>query len=176
MLDLSASTGGTTTLPGRRPIVYAFLSDLPRLVDFLGPDVQAVGMVEPERVRVRYRTEELGFYPVEMLIDLDLETHPDARLLRLRSTERPPEVVAEVGPHGVRARGRLDLEVRFTDAGPNTRIAYTLTVGARVPRPAALAFVPEAWITGLAERLAAERLETMTEALFRKTKESLANP
>jgi hypothetical protein len=74
MLKVAGSASLSFVFPARRPIAYAFYSDMQRLVSYL-PHIELLYEETEFEYRMRYQSTELGTYHLSIFCDVGWSCH-----------------------------------------------------------------------------------------------------
>jgi hypothetical protein len=166
MLKVAGSAGLSFVFPARRPIAYAFYSDMQRLVSYL-PHIDLMYEETAYEYRMRYQSTELGTYHLSIYCDVGMELPPGNRVIRLVSLDNLPPIETKLTVNSTTGRGYFSAEAQFHDEGSDqTRIDYKLRLGANLPRPLGMRFMPGRVVDNIANGITNRRLREIIEGFL----------
>jgi hypothetical protein len=166
MLKVAGSAGLSFVFPARRPLAFAFYSDMERLVSYL-PHIDLLYEERDYEYRMRYQSTELGSYHLSIFCDVRMELPPGNRVIRLVSLENLPPIETKLTVNSTTGRGFFSSEAYFHDEGPDqTRIEYKLNLGANLPRPLGMRFMPGRVVDSVANGITNRRLREIIEGFL----------
>jgi hypothetical protein len=151
MIQISGSTQRLFLFPASMQEAFAFYSDIPRSIDFL-PHISVVRSFAPGQYRLLYSSLESGLYRVKIYCDVCAILDEEKRFIRIQPSDGKPPVKSESGVYSMTSQGFYDSEVAFSEAGDQTRIEYSIRMGASLPVPLSLRLIPQALLNGSAQR------------------------
>jgi hypothetical protein len=166
MLNVAGSANLSFVFPARRPIAYAFYSDMHRLVSYL-PHIDLLHEDSDFEYRMHYQSTELGTYHLSIFCDVRMELPPGNRVIRLVSVENLPPIETKLTVNSTTGRGFFSSEASFHDEGKEaTRIDYKLRLGANLPRPLGMRFMPGRVVDNIANGITNRRLREIVEGFL----------
>jgi hypothetical protein len=166
MLKVAGSATLSFLFPARRPVAHAFYSDMTRLVSYL-PHIDLLNQEGDYEYRLCYQSTELGTYHLSIFCDVRMERPPGNRLIRLVSIENLPPIETKLTVNSTTGRGFFTSEAHFHDEGVNqTRIDFKMNLGANLPRPLGMRFMPGRVVDNIANGITNRRLREIVEGFL----------
>ncbi|MFO7537391.1 MAG: hypothetical protein R6X32_04940 [Chloroflexota bacterium] len=166
MLKVAGSASLSFVFPARRAIAYLFYNNMERLVSYL-PHIEMLYEENEFEYRMLYQSTELGTYHLSIFCDVRMELPPGNRVIRLVSIENLPPVETKLTVNSTTGRGFFSSEAHFHDEGPDqTRIDFKMRLGANMPRPLGMRFMPGRVVDNIANGITNRRLREITEGFL----------
>jgi hypothetical protein len=166
MLKVAGSAKLSFVFPARKPIAYAFYSNMDRLVSYL-PHIEMVHEETDYEYRMLYQSTELGTYHLSIYCDVRMELPPGNRLIQLVSVENLPPVETVLTVNSTTGRGFFSSEATFHEVGPDeTRIDFQMNLGANLPRPLGMRFMPGRVVDNVANGITNRRLREIVQGFL----------
>lgn len=166
MLKVAGSASLSFVFPAKRSIAYAFYSNMVRLVSYL-PHIDMVHKEGEYEYRMCYQSTELGTYHLSIFCDVRMELPPGNRVIRLVAVENLPPIETKLTVSSTTGRGFFSSEAQFHDEGNDqTRIDYKLHLGANLPRPLGMRFMPGRVVDNIANGITNRRLREIMEGFL----------
>ena len=166
MLKVAGSASLSFLFPAGRAIAYEFYSDMHRLARYL-THIELATVVSDYEYRMRFRSTELSSYHITILCDVRMELMPGNRTIRIIPVENLPPIEAKSTLNSTVGRGFFSSEAFFHDEGNGqTRIEYELQLGAELPRPLGMRFMPGRVVDNIAKNITNRRLKEIVQGFL----------
>lgn len=167
MIKVAGSARRSFVFPAELPLAYAYYADIGRVLGYL-PRICLVRVYGPDRLRLLYRSTELGIYCIRIAADVQTLLE-DGRVLRVCALEGMPPVQAVADAHSVTAQGYFSSTSIFHGEGNRTRIEYSLLLGASLPTPSGLRFMPEGMVNHIAGSITQTRMREIVAGFIERS-------
>jgi hypothetical protein len=168
MITLEGRARRTFNFPAPLNETVAFYTDFERQL-WLLPHIRPVRRYRPDSYRVLYHTLEVGAYDVRLYCDVQARYDARRRCLTVSPLAGWQPVAAQVTLRSLVAHGQYASWSEFTTAGPETRVAFEMTLEARLPTPLGLSLVPRALLERLAWEIAQRRIEAIASGYVERS-------
>lgn len=162
MIKLVGQVQRSFEFPADLETTFAYFSDVPRLIGYL-PYITLEHINENGDMRVKFSSTELASYQFNVLCDFRTVLNHKDYLLEIRPLDNLPAIQPEQTMNSTTARGYFGCVARFTAAGEQTNIDYTIEIEGKVPRPWGLRFMPGGVINRIAKSIANGRLKEIAD-------------
>jgi hypothetical protein len=167
MIKVAGSARRSFIFPSELPWAYAYYADIGRVLAYL-PHICLVRAYGPDRLRLLYSSTELGIYRIHITADVQTLLE-DGRILRVRALEGMPPVQAVADGHSVTAQGYFSSTSIFYGEGSRTRIEYSLQLGASLPTPSGLRFMPDMVLNQIAGSITQTRMREIVAGFIERS-------
>jgi hypothetical protein len=164
MIKVSGSARRSFVFPAALPLAYAYYADIGRVLSYL-PHICLVRAYSPDRLRLLYRSTELGIYHVRIFADVKTSL-TDGRILSIHPMDDIPPVKAAADIHSMAAQGCYSSKSVFHAEGSQTRIEYHLQLQANLPTPLGLHFMPSLVVNRIAGSITRMRIREIVEGFI----------
>lgn len=166
MLKVAGSAKLSFVFPARRAIAYAFYSNMDRLAKYL-THIEMADKYSDYEYRMLYQSTELGTYHLSIFCDVRMELPPGNRVIRLVSVENMPPVETKLTVNSTTGRGFFSSEASFHEEGKDeTRIEFQMNLGANLPRPLGMRFMPGRMVDNIANGITNRRLREIMQGFL----------
>lgn len=168
MIDVTGSIKRAFLFPADPLTAIDYYSELPRIVQKM-PHINLVEIYRHDRVRVLYKTEELGSYTIRIFCDLQIIPEPEERVVTLLPLETYPPVEAKASVNTTTTQGKFALQAYFYEADGRTRIEYEIQLKASPPRPLGMRLMPRRVVNRIAQNITDSRVREIADGFIEAT-------
>ena len=168
MITITGSVHRSFEFPSHSEAAFDFYANARRTLSML-PHISIVRQYCPDQYRMMYDTTELGIYRVRMLCDIQVELDRETSVLRIRPMTDPPPVAIEAGVYSLAGQGFFSSESIFRDTGQSTLVDYRFQLGADLPVPFGIRFMPESVLNGIASSITQWRIDEIVDGFIRRS-------
>jgi hypothetical protein len=169
MIEIKASTRREFLFPAPVPLALDFFSSFRRVTQFL-PHISLVKEFEDGRFRLLYSTVEIASYEVHIFADVKTEVDEAAQTLTIRPARDGVPVKTKAKFRSLTTQGSYGSHSIFQKAGKNQcYIVYNMELGARLPKPPGVKFLPESVINNITEGITYRRMEEIIDGFITRS-------
>lgn len=169
MIEIKATTRREFLFPAPVPLALDFFSDFSRIAQLL-PHISLVRDFEDGRYRLRYSTIELAAYQVHIFADVETEVDRATQTLTVKPARDIVPVKSKATPRSLTAPGSYSSRSFFREAGEfQCEIAYIIELGAKLPPPLGLKFIPGNVLNRIADGITYHRMEEIIDGFIAKS-------
>jgi hypothetical protein len=166
MIEIKATTRRVFLFPAPVPLALDFFGNFRRVTQFL-THISLVREFEGGRYRLLYSTVELAAYEIHIFADVETEVDRQTQTLTIRPAQGTVPVKSKVRLRSLTAQGSYGSRSIFREAENNhCEIEYIMELGARLPRPSGIRFVPESFISSIADNITHQRMEEIIDGFI----------
>lgn len=151
--------------PAERSLAYDFFSDLRRVIGFI-PHIEMEEEYDFNQLRLRYTSTELGAYQITIVSDVKAALDQDKQLLEVLPLYEVKLKVGKASLTSAITYGHYASHSVFKEADQGTQIDYRLELRAKLPRPAAMRFMPQRAVNQVAANITKRRVEEMIDGFI----------
>ena len=167
MISIAGTARHTFVFPAELPLSYAYYADIGRVLSYL-PHICLVRSYGPDRLRLLYRSTELGIYHIRIFADVETSL-VDGRILRIGALDNVPQVRTVADLHSVTVQGQYASESVFHAEGSQTRIEYQMQLRANLPTPPGLRLMPHIVVDRIARSITKIRIREIVEGFIERS-------
>jgi len=169
MIEIKATTRRVFLFPAPVPLALHFFSDFRRVTQFL-THISLVREFENGRYRLLYSTVELAAYEIHIFADVATEVDEHTQTLTIRPAVDTVPVKSKARLRSLTAQGSYGSHSIFREAENNhCQIEYIMELGATLPRPPGIKFVPESVLNSIADNITHRRMEEIIDDFITKS-------
>lgn len=169
MIEIKATTRRVFQFPANAALALHFYSDFRRITQFLN-HISLVQEFDHSRYRLLYSTVEMAAYEVRIFADVETEIDEESLTLTVRPTTGIDRVSTKSTLRSLTAPGSYASQSKFREIGDNDcEVEYIMELGATLPRPKGLRFVPENVLNPIAENITHRRMDEIINGFIAKS-------
>lgn len=171
MITITGSVHRSFQFPGSCKAAFDYYADIRHTLNML-PHISIVRQYTVDQFRVMYSTTELGVYRVRMLCDIRVELDREAWTLCIQPMDNPLPVTSEVGIYSLTGAGSFTSQSCFRNTGASTQVEYQFRLGADLPVPFGIRFMPESVLNGIASSITQWRIDEIVDGFIQRSVEA----
>lgn len=168
MITITGSVQRSFQFPGPRSVAFDYYANIRHTLNML-PHISIVRQYASDQFRMMYSTTELGIYRVRMLCDIQVKVDKKAWTLRILPMANPLPIASEVGIYSLSGAGAFTSQSLFQDTGGTTEVAYHFQLGADLPVPFGIRFMPESVLNGIAGGITQWRIDEIVDGFIQRS-------
>jgi hypothetical protein len=166
MIEIKATTRRVFLFPAPASLALDFFSDFRRIVQFL-PHISLVKGFENGRYRLLYSTVEMATYEVHIFADVETVVDEETQTLAVNPAMDIVPVKSKAKLRSLTAPGSYSSRSFFRETGDfECEIEYDMALGAVLPRPLGLKFVPGNMLNKVADNITHKRMEEIIDGFI----------
>jgi hypothetical protein len=170
MIEIKATTRRVFLFPAPVPLALEFFSSFRRITQFL-PHISLVKEFENGRYRLLYSTVEMAAYEVHIFADVETEVDEPARTIVVGPADDIIPVKSKATLRSLTAPGSYSSRSDFRKAGEfQSEIEYVMELGAILPRPRGLKFIPDNVLNSIADNITHRRMEEIINGFITQSR------
>jgi hypothetical protein len=168
MIEVAGSTHRSFAFPADLPTVFAYYSDLDRVLTYL-PHICVVQAFRYNQFRMLYSTTELGVYRIRIFCDLQARLDEKERTLSIIPLNGVPPAKTTKGVKSATTQGVFSSKSVFHPAGDETTVEYSLELRADLPTPGELRFMPTSVVNRIVHSITQRRIGEIAEGFIERS-------
>ncbi len=166
MIQLAGSIKRTFVFPANLNTAQLFYSQLHHIIQFM-PHINLVETYDTHKIRVMYKTKELGAYTIRVFCDLESFIEPDTQILHLVPLTTYPPIEAKAAAASTTGQGVFSLQAQFFNMNDQkTRIEYQLQLEASLYRPLGMRLMPKRIVNRIAKNITNSRIREIADGFI----------
>ena len=165
MITISGATKLTFTIPTDIDTAFAYFADLRRVIGFL-PRIQFVRDFDENFLRMCFTSRELNAYDIKIYCDAFTKIDYANYAIHISPQAGPKPVKPKASFQSASTLGIYQSESYFFVEGDQTRLEYHIQLTADLPKPWALAMVPDGLMNSIAGSISRHRIHEIANGFI----------